>query len=445
MKKSIILILLFIALTQYSYPEDEIGSEVLAIPSFTNRTGSDEYGWLSEALADMLTTDITSSKKIMVVNRVEMKKILDEQQLALNGLVQNSEIQIGQMVGANLILSGSYTILNSLIRIDVQIINAGEGTAVGATSVMGDIQNYFVLQKKLSIKTFEALNISLSEEEQITLFQVDSKNSKAIENNYKGILALEKKDLKIAEDYFSQAVQIDPYYKGAKDNLNALKVDVKGNYLFSSASAILDKKEKQKQSLEYLTNDFIKSYYLFKLDPKKAPRIETNSNQKEKIKVFIPLQVDIDNNSIKNYIEQLKLISEGELRLIYKASRIYSEPQTVCLFKENSDFYIKKYLQNCLVGLTFCGFKIDKYVQIKSENQILYQHHIIIARESGGDWYNPDLFCGICEHRDDYRGIWIWKEKFWFRKGQEIEIPFSIRLEDLEKITSVEISDTMKY
>ena len=424
------------------FTAQDVTAKSLAIPPFTNRTGDNKYDWLSEALADMLTTDIAATKKIWIVNRLELKKIISEQQLTVSGLINDqSVVTIGNMVGAGLMMTGSYTIIGSQLRVDAQIFDVEKGVAQGAASVFGNIDEFFILEKKLAVKMLKELSIELPEDDKIRLFQIDSENIHAIENNYKGILALEKKDLKKAEDLFLKATKTDPYYKKAKENLNALTIDVKGNDLFGDALAALDKKKKQKMAIDRIYEKFVNEYYVFKLNEEK-PRIETNINNKENVKIYFSFSIDVNMNAIENLIENLKKISEGDVELVYTASKIYQNPQKFKFYKENFSHFSESYYYSPGIG-SFCWFQKSKYFQIKDNNKVLHQRRLTIGRTRGTDLSDPIIYCHI-EYFDSKANKWRSKERNVKRVNTIIEISFEIPLKDVKRITKIELNDPPK-
>ena len=307
-------------------------SKNLAIPHFTNLTKNKDYAWLEEALADMLTTDIAATRKIRVVGRLEIQKILSEQKFQLSGLVDDiAAVKIGNMAGAGIILTGSFSIISNMLRIDAKLFDVEKALSLGAATIEGSLEKIFLLEKKLALKIFEALNIRLDEEATIALLQVESDNSDAIAYNYQGILALQEKKPQSAKQLFEKAILVDPFYRTAKQNFDALVIEVKGNSLFQEALSVLDDKKRQQEALERIISDFCESYY--KITVKNKPEIITDANNPSKVTVRVWLTIDINRASITPFIERLKSISRGDMMVKLPINKHQTEQ--IPLFKEN--------------------------------------------------------------------------------------------------------------
>lgn len=68
------------------------GTKTIAILPFTNPEGIEEYRPLEEGLTQLLIADLSKAKDIIVVEREELDKVLEEMELSLSGLVQGEEL-----------------------------------------------------------------------------------------------------------------------------------------------------------------------------------------------------------------------------------------------------------------------------------------------------------------------------------------------------------------
>jgi TolB-like protein len=312
-----------------------VSTETLAIPYFKNNAENSEYTWLSEALADMLTTDIAATKKIWVVNRLDLKKVLEEQKLSLSGMVSDaSMVNLGNLSGASLILTGSFTIYGDQIRIDAKIFNIETGTSQGAASTIGSVQDIFVLEKKLAVQVLDALTIPLTDDDKINLFQIASGDFKAIENNYRGVIALDKNDKESAKQYFQKAVNKDPYYRNAQSNLDITTKAIDGGGLFTAALGELGQKDKQLVSLKNIMNRFQRTALEVKVVG--APEIITDAGDQTKVDIALNLSFTILDDSRGFMLTELKNISAGEKEWKVVDIKDYSKRKyTVKLYPES--------------------------------------------------------------------------------------------------------------
>jgi len=86
------------------------------------------------SVPDFLRSELSQSTEIVLLERQKMDAIFEEQKLALAGFIQDSALvqQIGNLVGADIILSGSIHKIGKQYRIDVNI------TRVKTTEVISE-------------------------------------------------------------------------------------------------------------------------------------------------------------------------------------------------------------------------------------------------------------------------------------------------------------------
>lgn len=414
----------------------------IAVPAFTNHTGKAEYDWFNEALADMITTDFASTKKIQVVSRVELKKILDEQQLSLSGLVtEESKVEFGNLIEADLILTGSYSIIGTKIRIDAKVFDVSKGIAKGAASIEGNISELFILEKMLTLKVYESIGIELDEREKISLLQIYSDNPDAIENNYKGVIALDNKNVEEAKKYFSKATKADPFYKKAKANLeyaSSFKVD--GGGLFAEALSELGAKKQQMNILKSAVREFLDSYYIVEMV--KKPEIITHSDNENIVDLIIEFNLRGDTSSANIFYSILQNISEGEEELCFRHKNSFYTK----LYSENFAWIKNQYYNS---GGPYEWFSKPKMLQLTSDTCIIAYKIIwfgLIKDKygyyEGGDWIRDFVSIDdpyfICGEEKSYYNIIDDKHGYRVYPAKGICILEDIEIEDLRKIEKVE-------
>lgn len=194
----------------------------LSVLYFTNTTEDPDAAWLSKGLADMLVSDLGASGAFSVIEREELQKVLREQELALSGLVdEQSAPEIGKLLGANLLVFGSYISKGKGLRLDAKAVEVESGTLVCTASVAGTTDQALNLESDLA----EKLAAGLGAPPVRTLPATAS--LKAAESYYRGIDSLDAGRYAEAVSYFSLATQEDPAFlkpgKGLEDAYRYLK------------------------------------------------------------------------------------------------------------------------------------------------------------------------------------------------------------------------------
>jgi len=159
------------ALADLRAVEDAVSSaETLAIMPFKNATGNSEYDWMGMGISESLTTDLKKITGIYLVERNEIDQALEELKLGMLGFLdEESAPQVGQLVGAGVILVGSYQVANKRLRIDARMVDVETGSILLTEKIQGYEDDIFKLEEQLAMKIADALNVSLTAEEMAAL------------------------------------------------------------------------------------------------------------------------------------------------------------------------------------------------------------------------------------------------------------------------------------
>ncbi len=304
----------------------------LAIPSFINLNQDVSYDWYNEALSDMITTDISKSPQVTVVARNELKQILEEQELSLSGVIDdNDRIEVGNISGANMIVYGSYTVINNLIRIDTKIFSIEEGVVQAANSIEGNTSDIFTLEKTLALEIMESLGVELGPQEIINVMEMPTTNTQAAKENYRGVMALDADDYENAKLLFQNAIENDSTYLEAQKNFEAVsELNVSGDALFVDFSTELNNKNQQLVLLKQIVSNFKAKYWNIKIIGE--PDVTTENNNDQSGRISVPVEITVNPNATAEYINDLKSISYGTKIILFKVNDTVT---TICLHPDN--------------------------------------------------------------------------------------------------------------
>ncbi len=131
----------------------------IAIISFDNSSGKDsEYGDLGGPLRDMLTTDLNSVKNLTMVDRQALEKLLTEQNLNNSkSFDQATATKLGKLLGAEIIITGTYFEFFGTLRVDAKFINVETGEIAFSVGVDGAREKFLDLKKSLANLIIEKL------------------------------------------------------------------------------------------------------------------------------------------------------------------------------------------------------------------------------------------------------------------------------------------------
>lgn len=124
---------------------------------FLDRSGHKDP--MGRMIAEFLTTAAVDTGRFSIVERSLLEKVMKELELGQSGIIEEGKArEIGKMVGAGAILTGSVSRLGNTMRIDVRLIDVETGKIMAAANEItdGDMQSISracnVLVQKIVVK-----------------------------------------------------------------------------------------------------------------------------------------------------------------------------------------------------------------------------------------------------------------------------------------------------
>ena len=129
-KKSFVCLFLLLILTGTVFANSSV-----ALAGIENTGGDPRYDYLSGIVEGLLLFDFSRAPDVTLVNRSKIEDVLDEQRLALSGLMANDEkaIEIGRLAGADFLVHGSYVFIGLDVLFSLTITDVETGTATAVT------------------------------------------------------------------------------------------------------------------------------------------------------------------------------------------------------------------------------------------------------------------------------------------------------------------------
>lgn len=125
-------------LTDVTLPQTA-GKRSVAVMFFDNQSGSADFDWLREGLADMLITDLSRSKNLTILSRQQLRTLLDRSGRPPSERVRLEEaLDVAQKSKAAIVIMGSFSRLGEQIRIDAQLHDARDGQLLAAERLVVD-------------------------------------------------------------------------------------------------------------------------------------------------------------------------------------------------------------------------------------------------------------------------------------------------------------------
>ncbi|HKI01435.1 MAG TPA: tetratricopeptide repeat protein [Thermoanaerobaculia bacterium] len=188
----------------------------VAVLGFRNLSGDRRQTWLTTALAEMLTTELSAGSKVRMISGEEIARV--KQTLSLpytEDLSAASLQQIHDGLGADLVVVGAFLSLgdnpSSRIRIDLRVLKTPEGDTVASLAEVGTEENLFELVSLIGGKLRQNLGWAPPSPEEAKAVQaLQPGNSEANRLYNEGLIRLRAFDSAGARDRLLEAAQADP-------------------------------------------------------------------------------------------------------------------------------------------------------------------------------------------------------------------------------------------
>src|SRR5580700_2969144 len=197
----------------------------IAVLGFRNLSGRPEEGWLSTALAEMLSTELEAGEKLRLASGEDVARTkLDLPLSDVDSLSPNTLARLHKDLNSDLIVLGSYTALGdrpgTRIRLDLRLQDTAAGETIADVAVVGGEADLFDMVSEAGSQLREKLGVeAVSPVEAVSVRASSPSNSAAARLYSEGLARLRVFDALEARDLLQQAVDTDPKYSLAHSAL----------------------------------------------------------------------------------------------------------------------------------------------------------------------------------------------------------------------------------
>jgi len=201
----------------------QINRKTIAVLYFDNGNVLDEnLDPLRKGLADMLISDLSKLNMLRVVERDKLEEIFKELNLTNSKEFDSiTQQKIGKILGAELMLFGSYFELLGTFRIDARIIKTETGEVFKSEGVNGKTEDFVSLEKELVLKIASGLNVTVSDKEETMIMEESIKYEAALKYS-EGLVFYDNGYMQEAINKFEESLQLSPSFSKAKEMIDKL-------------------------------------------------------------------------------------------------------------------------------------------------------------------------------------------------------------------------------
>ena len=190
----------------------EAGRRSVAVLGFENLSGHPEHAWLSNALSEMLTAELSAGGKLRTIPGENIARMRTDLSLTESAtLSRDTLLRIHKILGSNLIVLGSYLNVGDDIRVDLQVQDTSTGEIIAVVSESGPERKLLEIVKKTGNSLRQkcgAGQITPTQAEAVLAYEPSS--AEAARLYAEGQAELRSFDPLAARDLLQKAVLADP-------------------------------------------------------------------------------------------------------------------------------------------------------------------------------------------------------------------------------------------
>lgn len=174
---------------------------------------------LGRALSEMLSTDLSQTDRLRVLERARVQLLLDEIALGQTGRVDSATVvRSGRILGAGRIVQGTVSGDPGVLRLESAVVPVGDPAApvAPALSEQDRLEGFFDAQKRLVLGIYEALGVELTPAERERVDRRPTRNVQALLAWGEGLEAEDRGDFAAAAVAYQRALALDPEFDGAR-------------------------------------------------------------------------------------------------------------------------------------------------------------------------------------------------------------------------------------
>jgi tetratricopeptide (TPR) repeat protein/TolB-like protein len=188
------------------------GRKSIAVLGFKNLSGKDQQEWLSGALSEMLTVDLSAGDQLKTIAGENVARAKADLALADSDSFSPDTLKrLYQRLGSDLVVLGSYLEVGSEVRVDVRVQDASKGETVTTLSSSMPEAKLLELVKQLGGQLREKCGAAALTGEEAAQVQAAQPNSPDTARLYaEGIAKLQSFDNLAARQVLERAVAAEP-------------------------------------------------------------------------------------------------------------------------------------------------------------------------------------------------------------------------------------------
>jgi len=180
----------------------------------------EDFDALERGIAGMMISELSANPAARVVERQEIQRLVDEQNLGAQGRVEAGSVaKIGKLVGARYMVMGTFVDFYGDFRVDVRLINAETGEVVKTESERMQRDHLFDIIRNVAGRLMKDANLPALPRQASDQRMSRQVPTEALTYYSRALLYQDRGQKDKAVEMFNKALAIFPEYAEAQDGL----------------------------------------------------------------------------------------------------------------------------------------------------------------------------------------------------------------------------------
>ena len=184
----------------------------------------EDFDALERGIAGMMISELSANAAARVVERQEIQKLVDEQNLGAQGRVDAATAaKIGKLVGARYMVMGTFVDFYGDFRVDVRLINTETSEVVKTESEVMQRDHLFDIIRNISARLMKDANLPALTRQASDQRMSRQVPTEALTYYSRALLYQDRGQKDKAVEMFNKALTIFPEYAEAQDGLQRVQ------------------------------------------------------------------------------------------------------------------------------------------------------------------------------------------------------------------------------
>lgn len=181
--------------------------------------GKEDFDALERGIAGMMISELAQNPAARVVERQEIQRLLDEQNLGAQGRIDaQTAAKVGKLVGARYVVLGTFIDFYGDFRVDVRLVNSETGEIVKTESDKMQRDHLFDIIHNVAVRLMKDANLPALQRQASRQIPTE-----ALTYYSRALLLQDRGQKDKAVEMYNRALAIFPGYTEAEEGLQRAK------------------------------------------------------------------------------------------------------------------------------------------------------------------------------------------------------------------------------